>query len=185
MSVQKAAVFWCSWLLCKRPGCCRRGSRGRHQARGAWQSRRTDIGRIWPGDILQASFKPVKDEQLKSATTTYPFRGGRGWSEFVFTMLCKALCCLRVCQTLLDVCVEPLAEDVHVNFVNIDLKLLLEFVQVLLLLPASPHAGAWTSEQLWDEARIPLRTTWHRPLHTEPGKFWMNVDFYKLIPILQ
>ena len=111
-----------------------------------------------------------KDEELKSIpTTTYPFRGGRRWSEFVFTMLCQALCCLGVCQTLLDVCVEPLAEDVHINFVDIDLKLLLEFVQVLLLLPASPHGGAWRSELLWD-ARIPVRTTWHRALHTQPGE---------------
>ena len=49
-------------------------------------------------------------------------------------------------------------EVMKIYFVDIDLKLLLEFVQVLLLLPASPHGGAWRSELLWD-VRIPLRTT--------------------------
>ena len=84
-------------------------------------------------------------------------------------MLCKALCCLFGIQTILDACVEPLAEDVHINFVDIDLKLLLEFVQVLLLLPASPHGGAWTSELLWD-ARTPAAPDHMTSALTEPGK---------------
>ena len=87
---------------------------------------------------------------------TYPFWCGWGWGKLVLAILSQACCSCSIRETLLDVCVEPLAEHVDVDLVDVDLKLLLELVQVLLLLAASPHGGAWTSDF---GSRMPPSTT--------------------------
>ena len=124
----------------------------------------------YPAWVTQVQVKilllqTMREENKWEVNSTNPFRGGGRWGQLVLPMLHKALCCLGVGQTLLDICVEPLAKDININFVDIDLKLLLEFIQVLLLLAASPHGGAWRSELDWDAARIS-----HDIGHTEPGK---------------
>ena len=87
---------------------------------------------------------------------THPFWCGWGWGKLVLAILSQASRSCSIGETLLDVCVEPLAEHVDVDLVHVDLKLLLELVQVLLLLAASPHGGAWTSDF---GSRMPPSTT--------------------------
>ena len=48
------------------------------------------------------------------------------FSQSFFGLLCR--------QTILDVAVEPFQELVNAHLVNIDFKLLLEFIEILLVL---------------------------------------------------